>query len=105
MARGRGRLREDDEEQDQAPQLPPSAVVANRPIIPNEEVDEERQKQRDLDDLLGEADSVPASEPSDAEELFDDDLLQRYLYTRFWFIAYSFSWILYYASSKPLSFA
>jgi len=81
MARGRGRLGEEDDEVEQAPQLPPSAIITRKPNIPHEEEDEEMQKQRDLDDLLGEADSAPVSEPSDAEELFDEDLLQRYVWS------------------------
>ena len=79
MARGRGRLREDDDEPEPVPQLPPSAVAPARPLIQVTEEEEENWRQRDLDDLLGEGGSLPASEPSDAEELFDDDLLQRYV--------------------------
>lgn len=79
MARGRGRLREDDDDNETAPQLPPSAVVPPRHAIPNNDEDEERLKQRELDELLGEYDSAPVSEPSDAEELFDEDLMQKYV--------------------------
>lgn len=79
MARGRGRLREDDDELEPAPQLPPSAATLARPAQRHNEEEEELLRRRDLDDLLGEGGSAPDSEPSDAEELFDEELLQKYV--------------------------
>jgi hypothetical protein len=73
MARGRGRLREDDDEPEDAPQLPPSAVA---PEVP--ELDDEEQAQRDLDDLLGELDPIADSEEEEGEDIFDEELLQKY---------------------------
>lgn len=77
MARGRGMLREDDDEQDIVPQLPPSAIVANRPVENDDEAIEDTMREQDLAYLLGEGGVATESEPSDAEELFDEDLLQR----------------------------
>ena len=77
MARGKGRLREDDDDPEEAPQLPPSAQVA--PVEHIEELDEEEQAQRDLDDLLGELEPVAASDESEGEDIFDDELLEKYV--------------------------
>lgn len=77
MPRGRGRLREEGEEDDFAPQLPPSAVVA-QPVA-FEELDEDQQKERDLAYLLGEDDNVPDSDASEGEDIFDEELLKKYV--------------------------
>jgi DNA replication licensing factor MCM2 len=52
-------------------------MAAPHAAIPHDDEAEEAMRQRDLDDMLGENEVMSISEPSDAEELFDEDLLQK----------------------------